>query len=121
MEERMNHMPIMVIFLLFFPVNYIKEIVLVETNKYLHHPVLFGELLHFIGCWFVMSFYERIFNHRDWWSPKSVSMHEGSPFSLHKWMPHTSFEYMLRSLYYTDQHLPSFHDPYLHRGQMEES
>ena len=119
--DRMEHMSMMDMFLVFFPTSYIKEVVIVETNKKLHHPMSFGEFLRFIGCWLMMSCYEGITNRRDWWSTKTISMHEGAPFRLNEWMSRSRFEEILRYLQYTNMPLPSFNDPYFHRRQMEEA
>lgn len=117
--ERMESMSIMYWFLLFFPIGYIKEVVITETNKKLSHKMTYGEFLRFLGCWLIMSCYEGILRSRDWWSLKTISMHEGAPFRLHEWMSRKRFEVILGNLVYTNYAVSSIHDPYFLRQQME--
>ena len=38
-----------------FPKEYLENVVLTETNQHLNDPLSYGELLHWIGLWVLMS------------------------------------------------------------------
>ena len=38
-----------------FPKEYLENMVLTETNQHLNDPLSYGELLHWIGLWVLMS------------------------------------------------------------------
>ena len=40
----------------------------------------------FLGCHIFMAYFEGISDRRLWWSPKPVSIREGPPFRLQKYM-----------------------------------
>ena len=44
------------IFLILFPVDYLKEVVIPETNKLFKHPMYRGEFIQWLGCWLYMGF-----------------------------------------------------------------
>ena len=43
------------LFLILFTVDYLKEILIPETNKILKHPIGLGEFIQWMGCWFYMG------------------------------------------------------------------
>ena len=80
------------LFLILFPVNYIKEILIPEINKLLEHPMELGEFIRWLGCWFYMGFWVRIPNRSNWWSTAEPKISIGAPFRLNKYMSSTRFE-----------------------------
>ena len=43
------------LFLILFPVDYLKEILNPEINNVLKQPMELGEYIRWLGCWFFMS------------------------------------------------------------------
>ena len=86
-----------------FPWKYFEEVILVETNKFLNQqPVTYGELLHWIGLWVLISMVDGS-NHHLFWSSKSANLYEGSPFWFSEYMSHTQFEEIMSLICYTDE------------------
>ena len=56
------------LFIILFPVEYLKEIFIPEMNNLLKHPMYPGEFIRWLGCWLYMGFWVRILNRRNWWS-----------------------------------------------------
>ena len=63
------------IFLVLFPVGYLKTILVPEKNKVLKDPLDLSSWLY-MACWVGIS--ER----SDWWSVTPEVMHIGAPFNL---------------------------------------
>ena len=53
-EEVMN-MTKLELFLILFPVDYLKEILTPKMNKILKHPMELGEFIWWMGCWLYMG------------------------------------------------------------------
>ena len=93
-----------------FPCKYVEDVILTETNKVLdQQPVTYGELLHWIGLWVLISTVDGSDRH-SFWSSKSMNMYEGAPFRLGEYMTRTHFEEILSSLRYTDESPPTLLD-----------
>ena len=43
------------LFLVLFTVEYLKEVLIPETNKLLKHPMEPGKFIRRLGCWFYMG------------------------------------------------------------------
>ena len=43
------------LFLILFPFDYLKEVLVPEMNKLLKHSTDLGEFIRWIGCWFYMG------------------------------------------------------------------
>ena len=93
-----------------FPHKYVKDVILMETNKVLDkQPVTYGEFLHWMGLWVLISTVDGLDRH-SFWSSKSVNIYECAPFRLGKYMTCTHFEEILSSLCYTDKSPPTLLD-----------
>ena len=70
-------------FLLFFPLNYLEDVVVVETSKYLvgqtYQPMTMGESVRFFGCIFFMSCFSGV-DRNDWFSSSPISMEKSAPY-----------------------------------------
>ena len=64
-REEVMKMTELELFLILFPVEYLKEILLPEKNNLLKHPMDLGEIILWIGCWLYMGCWERISNRRN--------------------------------------------------------
>ena len=101
-------MSILEFFLLFYPFDYIKLVLVPQTNKHLAHGDMdFSEFLIFVGCWLYMACFEGVVDRRMWWSNTEVNMFEESPGRLSKYMSINMFEDILRNLSYTDENVPA--------------
>ena len=102
------HMSILDFFLLFYPCDYIKLVLIPHKNKHLtHRDMEFYELLRFVGFWLYMACLEKVAYRCMWWSNMEVDMFEGLPCRLTKYMSLKRFEDILRNLSYTDKNLPA--------------
>jgi len=69
------------LFLLCFPVKYLKETVIPQTNRHLTQQALtMQELFVFIGCILFMACHHVIEHQSDRWSIRPISAKEGAPF-----------------------------------------
>ena len=59
-------------FLFFFPLTWLKTVLLAKTNEKLDSPMTYGELLKFLGLIFFMSTISG-FSKRDFWSQQEIS------------------------------------------------
>ena len=110
----------MELFLILFPVDYLKEVLIPETNKLLKHPMYLGEFIRWLGCWFYMGFWVVISNRRNGWSTTEPTMSEGVPI-IKKYMLRTRFEVTLSSLRYKDRKDVEYNDGFFHMCQIEEA
>ena len=107
------------LFLILFPVEYIKEILIPKTNSLMKHTMDLGEFIWWLGCWFYMGCWVRMLNRRSWWSTPEPKIDGGTPFRLNKYMSRTRFEGILGSLHYTDQKYVEYYDGFFNMRQME--
>ena len=79
-------MTILQLFLILFPFEYLKELLIPQKNKIMKHPIYLGELIWWIGCWFYMGFWVGIYNRRKWWFTTEPNMSEVAPFRINNYM-----------------------------------
>ena len=53
------------LFLILFPVDYLKEILITEMNKLLKHPMELGYFIRWVVYWLYMGFWVGILNKRN--------------------------------------------------------
>ena len=82
----------------FFPRAFMEDVMIAETNKILdQHPLSYGELLHWIGLWVLISMVDGS-NHQSFWSMKKVNMYKGMLYRLSSYMTQRCFEEILSAL-----------------------
>ena len=83
----------------FFPIQYVKQVILVETNKQLpkSNPLTYGEFLLFVGVIFLMSTL-KFESRRDLWSTQKVNMFSGAPIRLGEYISRYRFEMIIQAL-----------------------
>ena len=64
-REEVMKMTKLEFFLILFSIEYLKEILIPETNKLLKHPMDPGEFIRWLGCWFYMGCWVGILNRRN--------------------------------------------------------
>jgi hypothetical protein len=100
-------------FLHFLPVQFLHDVILVETNKNIEgKPVEWPEFLRFIGLLLLMSTVITGYDRRSWFDHTEPSEFGGAPFRLHKYMTRHRFENILSALRYTNQPFPPFQDKF---------
>ena len=56
-REEVMKMTKLELFLILFPVDHLKEVLVPETNKLLKHPTYLGEFIRWLRCWLCMGFW----------------------------------------------------------------
>jgi Transposase IS4 len=84
-----------------FPIKFIKEVILIESNKQLTPPLTIGEFKRFIGLFFLMSTTEGFFR-RDFWSRLPINMFRGAPYRFHEYMTRNRFDAIASSLRFSN-------------------
>ena len=101
------------LFRMCFPDNHIWEIVVPMTNRYIYGPNMTLQYFYvWLGCHFFIAFLRG--SKKMWWSEKSISMFEGSPFRLSEYMSGRRFQNIGTAISYTNIESPAlldrFHD-----------
>ena len=91
------------LFLILFPLGYLKHVVIPKTNKHLKEPTDLSEFLRFIGCWFYMYLWVFRPSQHSWWSSTTKNMFHGAPFQLNEYMSHNRFYDILGDFRYTNE------------------
>jgi hypothetical protein len=118
-KEEVSKMSKLELFLILFPLDYLLEVLIPETNKQLDAPMDCGEFIRWIGCWFYMALWVGIPNRHDWWSTREVTMFFGAPFRLNDYMSRDRFDSILAALRYTDEEV-GYVDGFLEMRKIEE-
>ena len=98
-----------------FPDNYIWEVVVPMTKRYIDGPnMTLQDLYVWLGYHFFMAGFEGIEKNKMWWSEKNINMFEGAPFRLLEYMSGQRFQNIGTAICYTNIELPAlldwFHD-----------
>lgn len=96
-------------FELFFPMTWVRDVLIPETNKHLDKPMTIGEFLRWIGMWLIMAT-THFESRRDFWSTKTVDFFDGVSARLGEYMSRNRFEAILTALRYTKNTPPSYRD-----------
>ena len=87
------HMSILEFFLLLYPYDYIKLVIIPQMNKHLdHRDMELSEFLRFFGCWIYIASFEGVVDRRMGWSNTEANFFEGSPGRITKYMSLNRFE-----------------------------
>ena len=85
--------------LLLYPCDYIKIVLIPQTNNQLSHRGMeFSECLRIFGFWVFMACFEGVVDRRTWWSNTEVKMFEGAPGRLTTYMSLKRVEDILHNL-----------------------
>ena len=94
-------------FRLFFPEQWVKEVLIPSTNKNLkEEDIDLQDFYVYLGCHFFMACFEGVLDQQQWWSYKAVSIVGGSPFRLTEYMSLRRFNAITASIRYTDHPPP---------------
>ncbi len=87
----------------FFPIAWVTDVLLVETNRVLRPNLSYGEFLRWYGIWLVMAATEGGCLREQFWDRAAVSMFRGAPYRFNEYMSQNRFNNILSSLSYTTQ------------------
>ena len=91
-----------------FPNNYIWEVVVPMTNRYIDGPnMTLKDFYVWLGCHFFMACFEGIEKNKMWWSEKTIDMFEGAPFRLSEYMSVWRFHNIGTAIRYTNIESPA--------------
>ena len=124
--EKIKHYDELQLFQICFPMEYLKEVVVPETNKRLrktkNKTLKLPEFITFLGLTLYMACYEGISDRDLWWSQETVSPKSGAPFRLGTYMSNNRYSDIMQALSYTNIPAPTtFVDPFHHVRQMQDA
>ena len=105
--ESITHLSFVGMFFLFFPRKFIKDVVIIETNKHLVKRMTLGEFLRWVGICFYLSTLSG-FSRRRFGSIREVVTYDGAPYHFHDWTSRSRFKEILLAIQYTDKEPPSY-------------
>jgi hypothetical protein len=89
----------MFLLLLFFHICYLEDVYMKETSCTLleqaHNPLSLGELVHFLGCIFLMSCFSGV-DQREFFSSDPISLATGALYRLTQFMRVYRFKQIMR-------------------------
>ncbi len=94
------------LFEVFFPVKFVKEVLLPELNKKVDKDVSYGEFLQFLGIWYRVATTAG-YNIRDFWSRVKPPGVRDTPFKFNSIMARPRFEDIVRNLKLTKFNPPN--------------
>ena len=103
---------------LFFK-SYLQVVIIPKTNDAmtLHKKLTYGDLLRWLGLWFLMATIIGLQRH-EFWSLSPVSAFEGAPLRLCVYMGQIRFVDILSTLQFTDSQPPAYLDKFWEVRQM---
>jgi hypothetical protein len=109
------------LFDLFFPSEFLKDIVLFIINLNIEGKSLtYGELLRWIGIWFLMATTQGTKRH-DFWSVAPTNIFDNASFRLNHLMSRDRFDSILKPLGYTICPAPDYPDRFHEVREMIEA
>jgi Transposase IS4 len=88
------------LFLWFFPLDFLHEVLLKKLNENLEREkeriIGLGEILRYIGIWFYMATFAG-FTRQQFWSANEIDDFQGAPVRLNSWMSRRRFELITTS------------------------
>ena len=107
------------LFRMAFPEQWVRDVLIPATNEEISgDDITLKEFYVYLGCHFFMACFEGISDRRLWWSPKPVSIREGSPFRLQKYMALHRFISITSAMRFTNNPSPLFLDVFHYVRQM---
>ena len=97
----------------------VRDVLISATKKKIAGDnIILQEFYVYLGCQFFMEFFEGIYDQRLWWSLEPVSIREGAPFYLQKYMALRRFISITSAMRFTNKTSPSFFDRFHDVRQM---
>ena len=93
--QKISEMTELSLFRMKFPEKWVRDVLIPENNKEISgDDITLKEFYLYLRCHFFMTCFEGISDRRFWWSPKPVSIQEGTPFCLQKYMATVNINYL---------------------------
>ena len=103
------------IFLYLFPMHWVEDVLLAETNSALRAikctPIELGEFECYIGLWLLMACTGKGFSKDAFWKPYD-ELTNPCPYNFNKYMSQTRFNLITRELRFTNATRPTFTDKF---------
>lgn len=109
------------LFMLCFPMDYLKNTVLPETNKYVSQEITLQEFFVFLGCLFFMACHPFDGKRDVWWSKDPISPKHGAPFRLNDYISRNRFKEIMQSIRYTNKPQPAYPDKFHDVREMQDA
>ena len=75
------------LFRMALPEKWVRDVLIPATNEEISRDdITLKELYVYLGCHFFMACFEGTSDQIFWWSPKPLSIQEGAPFQMQKYM-----------------------------------
>jgi hypothetical protein len=100
-------------FLIFFPINHIKDVIIKAMNQKHNLEISYGEFLVYLGLRFLFATCQKC-DLKEFWSKEAPTLWSSAPFRVNSYMPRRRFEDISSALSscLTDEPSPPFLDPY---------
>ena len=98
-------------FVHFLPVEYLKTVVIPQTNAAIKEPVTWEEFLRFFGIIFIMATTQGNAR-KDFWASDTPEIFSGAPFRLNPYISRRRLERILQNLKLTHDKPPPFKHPF---------
>ncbi|KAL3810770.1 LOW QUALITY PROTEIN: hypothetical protein ACHAXA_001595, partial [Cyclostephanos tholiformis] len=95
------------LFQMAFPEDFVKDVIIPQTNDNLGSPLMLGEFYKWLGCNFFMACFQGIPDRKCWWSKEAISPYSGAPFRLNNAMSFTRYLEIIAALRFTDARTPT--------------
>ena len=100
-------------YIYFLPTDYIQNILLKESNKAGNNEnITWGELLVYIGLWFLMASTATGCDRRSYWDNSPTNPWNGAPYRFNEYMSLTRFDYITKILTFHSPPFPEYTDKF---------
>jgi hypothetical protein len=96
----------------FFPVDYLKMLIIPESDKYLDKVLAYGELLGWFGLCFLVATTNGAHRH-DFWVLDDIDAFTGAPLCFGHWMSRNRFDDIRNLLRLSTDNIPPYQDCFL--------
>ena len=110
-----QHMPCLDFVIKLYSMNYIKDIVIPETNKRLNSAMNLSEYFHVIGCRLVMDCSVRN-SVREFFLKNTITPQKGAPIRLNHIISGRRLKKIIKVMSYTNLAIPEFNDPFFQQS-----
>ena len=78
--ENISEMNELDLFRMCFPEQFLLDVIIPQTNRYLGTPINLHEFYVWLGCIFYMACFQGIGDRDEWWSSATINQFKGAPF-----------------------------------------
>ena len=98
------------LFLMTFPLTYIKDILIPTMNKSLpsKDKMSLRKYIQWLGIIFFMAYFQGVSDPKQWFSKEPPKREGGVPFCCNDWMSNNQYEQIMQTHRFTDHNPPEF-------------